>query len=440
MNSLAVNTQTPPIRFTVTFKDIIERYGVLSLPLDLSLLSSDEYYISVGGVSKMMLGFLNRVKSSKKRWVSLGPAYPPSALLNDIEVHFVDLPPEQLAKYTRFKEGIYNESHGISKYEINGDDYIAYATYNWISAQKLLEFYSDTDVYFVNDFQQLLVGGIIGPSAPAVLWYHIPFVPENLDDRLREFLVRSFEGFDSVIFSTKRDIEGLVRTGAKVNVKQIYPFIDPNAYQNKNKEEVEKIEEKFGIKDDDKVVLVVARMDPIKSQDIAIKAVKNLDVKLVLAGDGSFTSKTLGHNKAGNWVRKLKETAKNLKIEDKVVFTGYVSDDELMSLYQRANVIALPSNIEGFGLTVCEGWLYKKPVVVSKGAGASEIIIEGGNGYTFNPGDYENMAKKIELAIQNQDKLGEMGSESVKKCLVDNAISELNSVLEEAISSYRGKK
>ncbi|MBW9140425.1 MAG: glycosyltransferase family 4 protein [Candidatus Aramenus sp.] len=436
IRSIAINTQTPPIRFTVTYRDIVERYGVLNLPLDLSLLSPDEYYPSVGGVAKMMFGLLSRL-NAKKRWVSLGPGYPPSAVMGDVELHFVDLPAEQLALYTRFKEGIYNESHGISKYDINGEDYIAYATYNWLSAQKLLEFYSDTDVYFINDFQQLLVGGIIGPSAPAVLWYHIPFVPEKLSPRLREFLIRSFEGFDSLIFSTKRDLEGLIRTGAKVNAKQIYPFIDPRSYSQRSKNDVKRVEEKFGIGEDEKVVLVVARMDPIKSQDVAIRAIKNLNVKLVLAGDGSFTSKTLGHNKAGMWAKRLKDLARELKVEDKVVFTGYVTDEELMALYQRADVVALPSNLEGFGLTVCEGWLYKKPVVVSKGAGASELVIEGGNGYTFSPGDHEGMAKGIESALKGGERLGEMGYETAKKCFVDNAVNEVKAVLEEAVSSYR---
>ncbi|MCI2414845.1 MAG: glycosyltransferase family 4 protein [Candidatus Aramenus sp.] len=436
IRSIAINTQTPPIRFTVTYKDIVERYGVLSLPLDLSLLSPDEYYPSVGGVAKMMFGLLSRI-NAKKRWVSLGPGYPPSAVMGDVELHFVDLPAEQLALYTRFKEGIYNESHGVSKYDINGEDYIAYATYNWLSAQKLLEFYSDTDVYFVNDFQQLLVGGIIGPSAPAVLWYHIPFVPEKLNPRLREFLIRSFEGFDSLIFSTKRDLEGLIRTGAKVNARQIYPFIDPRSYSQRSKNDVERVEEKFGIGEDEKVVLVVARMDPIKSQDVAIRAIKDLNVKLVLAGDGSFTSKTLGHNKAGMWAKRLKDLARELKVEGKVVFTGYVTDEELMALYQRADVVTLPSNIEGFGLAVCEGWLYKKPVVVSKGAGASELVIEGVNGYTFSPGDHEGMAKGIEGALKGGERLGEMGYETAKKCFVDNAVNEVKAVLEEAVSSYR---
>ncbi|MEM0304646.1 MAG: glycosyltransferase family 4 protein [Saccharolobus sp.] len=434
MFNVTLNTQTPPIRFTLTYKDLLEKYSYLDLPIDLNMLSSEDYHISVGGVAKMMLGLIGSF--NKTRWVSLGPGYPPSVKMQQVELHFVDLDPKSLAKYTRFKEGIYNESHGLSKYNIVGEEYIAYANYNWLSAQKLLEFYNDTDVFFINDFQQLLVGGIIGPSAPAVLWYHIPFVPEILSKRLRDFLVKSFESFDLIILSTKRDLEGLIRAGAKVKVKQIYPFIDPSSYKKVGRGKIQEVEDKYGIKSDDKVVLVVARMDPIKSQDLAIKAIKNVDAKLVLAGDGSFTSKTLGFDKGSLWASKLKNLAKELKIEDKVIFTGYVPDEDLFALYERANVVLLPSRIEGFGLTVCEGWLYSKPAVVSSGAGVSELIIEGGNGFVFKSDNVDELVEKLKLALKDE-KVGSLGLETSKKCSVSTAISEVKAAFESAMEEYK---
>ncbi|BBG26299.1 glycosyltransferase family 4 protein [Sulfuracidifex tepidarius] len=435
--NISINSQTPPVRFTLTYKDLIEKYGNLEVPVDLSFLSREDYHVSVGGVSKMMINLLERSCFNKKRWVSLGPGYPPEVIMNGVELSFVNMDPKPLSLYTKFKEGIYNESHDVSKYQIEGAEYIAYVEYNWKSAQKLLEHYNDTDVFFINDFQQLVVGGIIGPSAPAVLWYHIPFVPENLSHRLREFLIRSFEGFDTVIMSTKRDIEGLVRTGAKVKAKQIYPFIDPRNYSRQSRDTEERVREKFGLTHDDKVVLVVARMDPMKSQDLAIQAISKVEgAKLVLAGNGSFTSKTLGNNKAGIWAKKLKAMADELKVSDRVIFTGYVDDDELNALYQIADVILLPSKLEGFGLVVVEGWVFEKPVVVSKGAGASELVIDGGNGYTFPSGNVDEMAEKIKSALKN-DKLGSLGKETAKKCYIDNVIPELTEVFQEAIDEYK---
>ncbi|MCH1770031.1 MULTISPECIES: glycosyltransferase family 4 protein [Metallosphaera] len=433
---IAINTQTPPIRFNFTYKELLERYGEVLIPLDLSSLSDQDYQISVGGVARMMMSLVKTSGFERSRWVALGPGYPPQAVLEGIDIHFIDLPPTLLSSYTRFKEGLYNEAHGMYNYNIVGSDYIAYASYNWHSALKLLEFYSDTDVYLINDFQQLLVGGIIGPSAPAVLWYHIPFVPERLSDRVREFLVRAFEGFDLIISSTKRDLEGLVRSGAKVKARQIYPFIDPSAYSHVSKSEVESVSEKFGIKEDDKVVLLVGRMDPIKSQDIAIKAIKNTNLKLVVAGNGSFTSKSLGHDKASIWARKLRDLVVELGVQDKVIFTGYVSDHELMALYQRSDVVTLTSRSEGFGLTICEAWNYKKPVVVSEGAGVSELIINGVNGYTFSPDKPDQMSWALMEAVKNYDKLGQRGYETLPQCSVQTASGKVKEALEEAQRGY----
>jgi Glycosyltransferase len=435
MYSIAINSQTPPVRFDVNYREILERYEEKDLPLDLSRLDPSDYTLTVGGVAKMMLGLISKANFSRTRWVSLGPGYPPSVKMGDVEVHFVDLEPNTLRHYTNFKEGLYNEAHGIKKYETNPRDYIAYATYNWLSSQKLLEFYDDTDIYFINDFQQLLVGGIIGPSAPAILWYHIPVALEKLSAKMRDFLLKSFEGFDEVIVSTKRDLESLVRAGGRVKARQVYPFIDTDQLKIPSSSEVNEVSSRYGLSPDDKVILVVGRMDPIKSQDVAIKAMSKVDGKLVLVGNGSFTSKSLGHNKAGSWASKLRELVRELKLEKKVIFTGYVDDQSLSALYQRANVVLLPSNTEGFGLVACEGWFYGKPAVVSSGTGVSELVLDGVNGYVFKAGDHEDLSEKLRQAIRSTQ-TEKVGKESVKKCSVETALERLREVFSDAMTGY----
>jgi len=434
MVSIAINSQTPPIRFKLTYRDILEKYGEMRLPISINELSEDDYSFTVGGVSKMMTSLLIKGNFKLKKWISLGPGYPPSIKLSDIEIEFIDLDADVLRDYTRFKEGIYNEAHGVGKYNIIPKEYIAYAKYNWISAEKLLEFYQDIDIYLINDFQQLLVGGIIGSSAPAILWYHIPFIPNILSERVRGFLVRSFESFDAVIVSTKRDLEGLIKIGAKVRVKQIYPYIDPSFLHKPSKGEINGVREKFGLKDDDSVILLVARLDPIKSQDIAIRAIKDIGAKLLIVGNGSFTSTSLGHDKSSNWVLKLRALAKELNVESKVIFTGYVDERTLASLYEIADVILLTSKTEGFGLTAIEGWSYSKPVVVSSGAGVSELVIDGVNGYTFK--NERELPEKLNLALKEREKLGSMGRETARKCYIENAMNEMSALFEEVMKEY----
>lgn len=437
MLSVTLNSQSPPIRFKIGYQEILERYGELSLPLKLDQLDPSLYQIAVGGVPRMMLQMINYGKISKARWITLGPNFPPEVEVSNFTMYSISPDPETLKGYTRFKEGLYNEMHKVSKYDMHPRDYIHYAKYNWMSAEKMLEFMDDTDVYFAHDFQQLMTGNLIGPSAPVVLWHHIPIVPENLGPTMRDFFRKSLEGFDHVIVSTRRDLEGVIRMNPRVNVSQIYPFIDPNSLPRASRSDVERVASRFGLREDDKVILVVARMEPVKSQDVAIEAMSKVEGKLVLAGNGSFTSTNLGTGKANKWVSYLKEKVKELRLEDKVIFTGYIPDEDLASLYQRSDVVVLPSNIEGFGLVVCEGWAYGKPVVVSKGAGASEIVMEDSNGYLFEPGNYEELATKINLSIKNRDRVGEMGKATMRPCTMENSIPKVMEVLERAMSPYR---
>ena len=67
------------------------------------------------------------------------------------------------------------------------------------------------------------------------------------------------------------------------------------------------------------------------------------------------------------WYVKLK------KLHKKIIFTNYVTDDELDCLYRNADWCVFPSLYEGFGLPVLESWLYKKPLMASNNSSVGEI-------------------------------------------------------------------
>lgn len=60
MFSVSISTQTPPVRFRYTYRDLMDKYGFFELPIELSQLDSSDYYFSVGGVPKMMLSLINK--------------------------------------------------------------------------------------------------------------------------------------------------------------------------------------------------------------------------------------------------------------------------------------------------------------------------------------------------------------------------------------------
>ncbi len=449
-----VNSQTPFIKFNLTYSELLDKYGSLPDPVDLNDLEEGvDYDLSPGGVTAMIYPLLKRMLNqhtlSKVHWVSLGVKYPPKVRVGDILVSHLEIPDSVLRSYSIFKENLWSQIHGLSSVaNIFDSTYEGYARFNWINADSMLEFWNDTDIFYVQDFQLLSTGGLIGPPAPAIVRWHVPFVPETLPFLTRRAIVKWIEDFDGVIVSTRRDLEGLIRVGYRGRAYQIYPFIDPEEWKTSpSKESIDHIREKMRLKADERLLLMVARMDKIKSHDVAIKALSLLKgnnkpkVKLALIGNGSFSSSRkggLGHGKASRWKAELESLVRNLHLEESVSFLGHASNEEIKAAYSISSAVLLTSALEGFGISVLEGWINKKPVVVSKGAGSSELVVNGSNGYTFSPSNYIEASEAILRALgPGSEKIGENGFETCRQCYIDNALQREKSVFDEAVNIYK---
>lgn len=449
---VCVNTQTPLVRFKTTYSELRERYGYSDEPIALQdLLQGVDYEFTPGGVTGMVHSALKRMMSSgvikNPCWVSLGPGAPREIELDNIRIYNVSLSEDKLIQYASFKEGIWREIHGLGELAFKPLEYQAYVEYNWNCAKLMLDMLRDVDLFWIHDFQQLHIGSLLGPSAPAVFRWHIPFRLEGASQKLRTFVLKNIEAFDSIVVSTKRDLEGLIRAGYRGQVHTIYPYLDPDEWKAPTPATEEAAAAKFGIKPGDRVMLVVARMDPVKNQDTAIKALslvskKHPDAKLVLAGNGSFTGAAqggLGHPKASKWSSYLRTLVNDLKLQDRVVFTGHITHDELNALYTAAEAVLVPSKIEGFNLTAVEGWLRKNPCIVSRGAGVSELVHDGLNGYRFDGGNEADLAKKMTLMLKSKEaalKMGENGLVTSKMCSIDAGVAAIRESFESVLKLY----
>ncbi len=85
----------------------------------------------------------------------------------------------------------------------------------------------------------------------------------------------------------------------------------------------------------------------------------------------------------------------------KLRYLGFVSDDELDSLYREAELLVLPSLYEGFGLTPLEALSRGTPVAVSSASCLPEILGEAA--VYFDPNNVDNMASVIVRSLQDQD-------------------------------------
>ena len=96
------------------------------------------------------------------------------------------------------------------------------------------------------------------------------------------------------------------------------------------------------------------------------------------------------------------EKVRSMKLEDKVIFTGHISDEELIWYYKNAFCLVLPSLYEGFGIPVLEAMSYSCPTVLSMNSSLPEI--GGDASIYFDPKNSDDLLKKLS-ALQNNDEL-----------------------------------
>lgn len=454
MNPLRVglSTQTPLLRFVGEPATVSVSTAGQTLR-SAQLVENQDYEITPGGVCRMVLPSLEQWNRTgllaEAHWFSLQPQGPRRLEWTGmpLTLHHLSLPKEELAAYARTKEKLWADIHGIATPRFGLDDFRFYTRYNWFTADALLGAADELDVVYVHDFQLMQVGAMVGLAAPSVLRWHVPFDPHRIPGYTRNFLVRAMEDFDAIVVSTRRDLEGLMRAGYRGIARQIFPHVNSHEWPKVSPGALADAEKRWGLKPDDRVILCVARMDPMKRQDLAIRALARLrprhpNVKLVLVGNGSFSGSSSGGlalSKASAWMNELEAQAKQLGVLDAVVFTHYVTNPELAALYSRCDVAVLPSDIEGFGLTILESWLYGKPGVVSLGSGVAELVHDGVNGYRFPSGSDEAMAEHLERLLSHdemREALGATGRLMARAHDVKDAAAREAEVLQDAIESF----
>lgn len=147
-------------------------------------------------------------------------------------------------------------------------------------------------------------------------------------------------------------------------------------------------------------LLNVSRInDPRKNIALLLRAFARVRqnhpaVRLVLAGDDPQPP--------------LLEMCAELGIDDAVDFKGKVSADQLVALYQGAELFVISSTQEGLGIVMLEAMACGVPVVATDCGGPEDIVIDGQTGQVVPNGDAEAMAQAIKTLLNDSKTLREM--------------------------------
>lgn len=145
----------------------------------------------------------------------------------------------------------------------------------------------------------------------------------------------------------------------------------------------------------EKIVYFVGRLVREKGVQILIDAARKVlvnvpEAKFVVAGTGPYENYL--HNKA-----------RDFGLGDKMLFTGYVTDDDRDILYLIADVAVFPSLYEPFGIVALEAMAASTPVVVSDSGGLAETVVHEVDGLCAITGSANSLADQIIRVLQNQE-------------------------------------
>jgi glycosyltransferase involved in cell wall biosynthesis len=179
-------------------------------------------------------------------------------------------------------------------------------------------------------------------------------------------------------------------------------------------------------------ILHVGGLEKRKNLPFLIHALKKIretiDVKLLLVGRPNPKIYNNSHE-------EIVKTIATLLLQEEVIFTGYVPDEDLPYLYQHALVYALPSTYEGFGIPILEAFQNKVPVVVADNTCLPEI---GGDAVlSFSPDDELALATSMLEVIGNKDMRDDLikkGSERLKKFSWDESAKDFLAAAIESIN------
>jgi len=387
-------------------------------------------------------------------WVSLNPRGPAEVTFDGITLHHIQLEADRIKGYGNTKEAIWKTLHGLpsdssplttaaaSPMQVFWqDEFSDFTYYNRLSAERILQLDEkfDFDLFYIHDFQQLPIGNMLNTLKPKIFRWHIPFDTSTIPPEWEPFLSTYFNSYDALIVSSKKYMDSLKNFGYDGKPHYVYPYIDPSQYREPTAEETAEFNSRVKLNEGDKVILVVARLDPMKGQDHAINAMTKVakmvpDAKLVLVGNGSFSSSKQGVNlsKADKWLNELRQLVKRLRIQSRVIFAGHLEQNLLNAAYRRCNLTVLPSVREGFGLVVIESWLYKKPAIITARAGIAELIQSGHNGLLFDPDEPQDLAEKISNVLLDDQlarKLGENGFVTSRKCTIERGVKDESKIM-----------
>jgi 1,2-diacylglycerol 3-alpha-glucosyltransferase len=165
-----------------------------------------------------------------------------------------------------------------------------------------------------------------------------------------------------------------------------------------------------------------------KKVDLLISTMKRFDddVALLVCGKGPMD-------------KEWRQLAVDEGVSDKVVFAGFVPDDELISYYSSADIFITASKFETQGLTTLEAMACEIPALCANGRAFTDVIKDGYNGYLFETTE-EDCERVIRLGLEHIDELKKGARETAELYSIQSTAESLDKLYKEVVLEKKSKK
>jgi glycosyltransferase involved in cell wall biosynthesis len=308
--------------------------------------------------------------------------------------------------------------------------------YNYLSAAKLVNELIKKegmkyDIVVAHDWLSAMGGITVKRETGMPLAFHVHSTEKgrtmgNGSSVVSNIELRAGNMADLVVTVSYAMKDELIQLGfPKDKIKVCYNGVDPQKYnpQNIAKEDIQRIRAKYGIKDDEYMILFLGRLVMVKGVNKLIMAMPHIiskipKAKLVVVGVGDLQE-------------YLTNLTRMTKLDEYVKFCfDFIPEEERILHYASCDIAVFPSFYEPFGIVALEAMSMEKPVVVGASgvSGMREIVICCGEeqcGYHIDPNNPSDIAWGVVSALENPEKRRMLGKNGRKRVLAEFTWSKI---------------
>jgi D-inositol-3-phosphate glycosyltransferase len=229
--------------------------------------------------------------------------------------------------------------------------------------------------------------------------------------------MKVLKGADRIIVATRDEKENLLTlySAKEKKIKIIPPGVDTAHFYPIP---VDEAKEYIGMPRDEKMILFVGRIEPLKGIDTLIHAIAQMRKADVLSRCPHYLYIIGGNPEAcgedaSKEMQRLQALCAELDLHDLVLFLGKRDQDSLQYYYSAAEMVVMPSHYESFGMVALEAMACGTPVIATQVGGLQHLVQDGETGFVIPNGDPDALEEKITVLICKEELKDQMSRNSV---------------------------